>query len=137
MPFCQRAFARKTKKFNLFSLSLHQQSHEITNLETFTQYLVSVQVFNPEVRKKKFPSWFLLLICFWIARPWKFNFWNCHGTCLWQEIRSIEFYDCCCIKNVFFLLLNGNMSKEIFWWILMKLNLLKFLMMVRTLEGFQ
>lgn len=25
-----------------------KQSHEIQNLETFTQYLVSIQVFNPE-----------------------------------------------------------------------------------------
>lgn len=31
------------------SLSTHtKQSHEIQNLETFTQYLVSLQVFNPE-----------------------------------------------------------------------------------------
>lgn len=47
---------RRTKKiyfsvlFNLFSSShlVFIQSHEITNLETFTQYLVSIQVFNPE-----------------------------------------------------------------------------------------
>lgn len=36
----------KVRSFTVnFSFS---QSHEITNLETFTQYLVSVQVFNPE-----------------------------------------------------------------------------------------
>lgn len=31
-----------------FALFIFSQSHEITNLETFTQYLVSLQVFNPE-----------------------------------------------------------------------------------------
>jgi hypothetical protein len=39
-------------RFHLIFLFLSRlmlvQSHEITNLETFTQYLVSLQVFNPE-----------------------------------------------------------------------------------------
>lgn len=33
---------------SLCFLLMSRQSHEITNLETFTQYLVSIQVFNPE-----------------------------------------------------------------------------------------
>lgn len=66
---------RRKKKFNLFSFFFrHQQSHEITNLETFTQYLVSVQVFNPEVRKfETFDSFLgVLLQCK------KFNLKSCH-----------------------------------------------------------
>jgi hypothetical protein len=40
---------RHSNSTQFVSLSpLSGQSHEITNLETFTQYLVSIQVFNPE-----------------------------------------------------------------------------------------
>lgn len=34
--------------FDVSASCFFNQSHEITNLETFTQYLVSLQVFNPE-----------------------------------------------------------------------------------------
>lgn len=32
----------------LISFSLFPQSHEIHDLDTYTQYLISIQVFNPE-----------------------------------------------------------------------------------------
>lgn len=38
----------KLNVISIFLCILIQQSHEIHDLEIFTQYLVSIQVFNPE-----------------------------------------------------------------------------------------
>lgn len=40
------------------------QSHEIHNLETYTQYLVSLQVFNPEGPGKQWAAYFLFSLLF-------------------------------------------------------------------------
>lgn len=70
-------------------LSNTTQSHEVNNLETFTQYLVSVQVFNPEGLG---PSSTVLIMtdeggecCFQL---WKIYFLSVHDIFIDREIES-------------------------------------------------